>query len=78
MRINEFKLKDGFKYLFGQTVHEFVFNERMQKALHLLTETKMEIKKISDACGYKSYSHFSAAFKRKFGYYASNIKHKAL
>jgi AraC-like DNA-binding protein len=63
----ETMLKAGFKSLFGTTVFGYLFDYRMDKALHLLTRTAMNIAEISEQSGYEYQSHFTAAFKRKFG-----------
>ncbi|PSL45679.1 AraC-like DNA-binding protein [Chitinophaga niastensis] len=72
--INEFKLKKGFKQLFGATVFDFLLNARMEKAYLLLTETDMLIKEITMITGYKNVSNFTAAFKKKYGYPPGRFK----
>lgn len=66
--INEFKLKLGFRQVFNTTVFGMLFEERMQQATQLLSETQMSIEEIAIRTGYKSHSNFTAAFKKKFGY----------
>jgi AraC family transcriptional activator of pyochelin receptor len=60
-------LKTGFKSLFGTTVFGYLFDYRMNKARQLLTGTGMNITEISEQSGYTYQSHFTTAFKRKFG-----------
>ncbi|MBT1697929.1 AraC family transcriptional regulator [Fulvivirgaceae bacterium PWU4] len=72
--INDFKLKQGFKQIYGTTVFGLVHEERMQKALTLLRETNMSILDISMLTGYKNASNFTAAFRKRFGYPPSDLK----
>lgn len=65
--INDYKLKKGFKQLFGNTIFKYLENERMQKAMALLIETDLSISEIAFILGY-SYAHFSGTFKKNFGF----------
>lgn len=64
---NVCKLKTGFKALFGTTVFEYLFDYRMELACKYLLDTELSIQEIADRIGYEYHSHFSTAFKRKFG-----------
>lgn len=66
--MNEFKLKRGFKKLFGIPVYGFFLEERMKKAKGLLTGGNLPVSEIASLIGYKNVSSFSAAFKKRFGY----------
>jgi AraC family transcriptional activator of pyochelin receptor len=72
--INDFKLKNGFKQMYGTTVFGLLLEERMKKARALLQDSDMTIQEISTMTGYKNLSNFTAAFKRKFGYPPSAMK----
>jgi AraC-like DNA-binding protein len=65
--INEFKLKQGFKETFQNTVFGYLSDYKLLKAKELLTESGTDIKNISDQLGYSSVQHFSTAFTKKFG-----------
>ncbi len=65
--INEKKLKQGFKIVFNTTVYGYLFEYKMKLARHLLKNTRLSILKIASQCGYQYPSHFSTAFKRRFG-----------
>lgn len=67
MGINDFKLKKGFRELFGTTVFNFIREQRLAKAKHLLSIGRMNVTEVSLAVGYQNPSRFAAAFKRKFG-----------
>jgi len=71
---NDFKLKKGFKQLFGNTVFGYINDVRMQKSHILLQEGKHSIASISYLMGYKYPHHFAKAFKKKFGYTPKNVK----
>lgn len=64
--LNERQLKDGFRRLFGSTVHAYLLRVRMAtagamlEAGHSVTETAL-------ATGFSSLSHFSRAFKAAKG-----------
>lgn len=65
--INDFKLKKGFKELFGTTVFGYLKDIRMQEAKRLLLEKNIAIAEISMLCGYKFVQNFTKAFKQEFG-----------
>ena len=65
--INEFKLKKGFKLLFGTPVHAYLITMRMENALNLLREGH-QVSQVCEAVGYRSLSYFVQAFKKRFGH----------
>lgn len=65
--INDFKLKKGFKKIYGTTVYDFLVDARMEKAKVLLLETDTSINEIAFITGYKNLSSFITAFKKKMG-----------
>ncbi|HYF03169.1 MAG TPA: AraC family transcriptional regulator [Patescibacteria group bacterium] len=65
--INEFKLKNGFKEIFGTTVFGYLSDYRLDQAKFIITEGKKSATDIAFELGYSSLQHFSAAFKKKFG-----------
>lgn len=66
--LNNFKLKKGFKEIFGKTVFEHITSIRMENAKQLLLDGRNSISEVSYISGYKNPQHFTAAFKRQFGY----------
>jgi AraC-like DNA-binding protein len=62
---NTFKLKNGFKELFNNTVFGYLNEMRLDQASTLLREG-MPIKEVADRTGYSSVQHFSTAFRKKF------------
>jgi AraC family transcriptional activator of pyochelin receptor len=65
--VNEFKLKNGFRELFGNGVYEYLRLERMHEARELLQNATRSIKQIAAQTGYKSVNSFIKAFKKEFG-----------
>lgn len=65
---NEFKLKKGFKELFGVTVFDYLLKIRMERARQFLMETSKPITEIAYLTGYSSHSSFTNAFTKHFGY----------
>ncbi len=72
--MNQTKLKNGFKELFGNTIFGYLRDLQMEKARQLLLDEKMYVNEVSDQVGYKHPQHFAAAFKRKFGILPSELK----
>lgn len=64
---NEFKLKIGFKSMFGTTVYAYLTDFRMNEARKLLSNRQLHVKDVSHRIGYANPSHFIAAYKKKFG-----------
>lgn len=64
---NECTLKRAFKYEFGTTVFQYLFDYRMNLAVRYLLDTSLPICDIGTLLGYDYQSHFCTAFKRKFG-----------
>ncbi|GAA4317075.1 hypothetical protein GCM10023149_14450 [Mucilaginibacter gynuensis] len=71
--LNDFKLKKGFKKLFGYTVFGYLTEIRMNKAYLLLQEGKT-VSQVAEAVGYKNSQHFTVAFKKKFKVLPSKMK----
>lgn len=65
--LNEYKIKTGFKQLFGLPVHAYVVDKRMEFARDLLDGGKLKVGEIAARVGYTNTSHFIAAFRKKFG-----------
>jgi AraC-like DNA-binding protein len=74
--VNQTKLKEGFKTVFGDTVFGYLQEIRMNNARHYLTDTSLSIQEISLLSGYQNVSNFSIAFKRIFGYPPTKLRLK--
>ena len=67
MGTNEYKLKYGFKQLYGTTIFRFLIKERLRKARTLIQHSTLTIKQVIQMTGFKSKTHFSRAFMDKYG-----------
>lgn len=65
--LNDYKLKSGFRQVFGTTVFGYLQACRMEQAKHLLVERQLSIAAIAHAVGYASQSRFCHAFKQRYG-----------
>ncbi len=72
--LNDFKLKRGFKELFGTTVFNYLNDLRMDYSKKLILDEKKSISETAFILGYSEPQHFSAAFKKRFGYRPSELK----
>lgn len=65
--LNDRKLKEGFRQLFGTTVFGYLHVYRMEQARQLLQRNEITIEGVANAVGFRDRSYFAAAFRRKFG-----------
>jgi AraC-like DNA-binding protein len=72
--LNDFKLKKGFKELFGTTVFSYLNELKMDYAKRLILDEKKTIYEVAMTLGYSEPHHFYAAFKRRFGYSPGELK----
>lgn len=66
VKLNDYKLKQGFRQIFGTTVFGCLSQHRMKKARQLLAQ-QQPISAVAIAVGYASPTTFSGAFKREVG-----------
>ncbi|MFC6100632.1 helix-turn-helix transcriptional regulator [Olivibacter domesticus] len=71
--LNDFKLKKGFKQLFGSTVFDYFIQCRMEYARKVLLDTRITIAEIAYSLGYSDPYNFSKAFRKHFGYLPSQL-----
>ncbi len=65
--LNSFKLKNGFKEVFGTTVYGFLTAKRMEKARDMLSSGKYSVSDAAWDLGYTNVSHFIELFRRQYG-----------
>jgi len=65
--LNDFKLKKGFKEMYGTTVFGYLREKRLEKAFYLLQNGTMNVMEVANAVGYSNPSHFAEVFKAKYG-----------
>jgi AraC-like DNA-binding protein len=66
--LNEYKLKNGFKALFGKPVYTYLLDKRMEHARLLLEKRKFHVYEVAEMAGYSDSSSFSKAFFKRYGY----------
>jgi AraC family transcriptional activator of pyochelin receptor len=65
--LNDFKLKQGFRQVFGTTVFGYLRDYRLEQAHLLLLEGQLSVQQVARAIGYTHSGYFAKAFKQKFG-----------
>lgn len=67
-----------FKQYTGTSLKEFMTRTRLERAVHLLTETSMNVEQVAETLGYSDIYFFSKQFKQHYGtppsHYRSKIK----
>ena len=64
--LNVFKLEEGFKDIFNQTIHQYRIDLRLSFARKLLDETDLTIAEIAYKSGFDSRDGFARCFRRRF------------
>lgn len=67
IRLNEFKLKNGFKSLFGIAPYTFSLKIRMQKAQELLQTGEYNVSEVAKEVGFPYVQNFTKSFIKEFG-----------
>ncbi|MEN5235072.1 AraC family transcriptional regulator [Sphingobacterium faecium] len=75
--MNRRKLMQGFKELFGTTIHVYITEMKMEEARRLLLEEDKYVNEVADYIGYKNPQHFISAFKKKFGISPGKLKNRS-
>lgn len=65
--LNVYKLKFGFKFLFGQPVFQYLKEARLRYAARQITMETKPMSQIAYEAGFATPSHFSDAFKKFYG-----------
>jgi len=74
--MNRRKLMQGFKELFGTTIHVYITEMKMLEARRLLLDEDKYVNEVADDIGYKNPQHFISAFKKKFGISPGKLKNR--
>jgi AraC family transcriptional regulator len=65
--LSEYYLCRSFKQSMGVSLHQYVIQQRVERAKHLLKRRDLTIAHIAQECGFSSHSHLSQQFKRYVG-----------
>jgi AraC-like DNA-binding protein len=72
--LNEFKLKAGFRTLFGTSVFGYLRTQRMEQARRLLVGRDLSVTEVAARVGYANPSKFAEAFRKQFGVPPSAVR----
>lgn len=67
INISEVYLRKLFNRYYKTTPKQYLLNQRMQRAMHLLLNTTLSITAITQECGFSNLYHFCRAFKQRTG-----------
>lgn len=73
---NERKIKDGFRELYKTSIYKFYNEQRLKKAQLLVMQTQLPLQEIASSCGFNTYTNFSTAFKKYYGYAPIMLRQK--
>ena len=59
--------KSCFRSCYGQPIHSWLLDRRMEHAAELLEHTKMPILQVAQSVGYTGVSQFNVAFRQRYG-----------
>lgn len=65
-----------FKSMTNQTISQYVHDQRMKRAIYLLTESQLSIQEVAEFLGYRDLSYFYRIFKRIIGSPPSDFLHE--
>ncbi len=79
-RIAPTSFKECFREIYGESVHAYLLNRRMERAAELLRTTQLPVFQIAESVGYSSASQFGVEFKRRYSLsplsYRKNVREK--
>lgn len=70
------RLNADFTAKYGQSIYTFVTDHRLAQAHAILLSDPIPMKTLAMRLGYSHVNHFSAAFKKKFGYPPGSLKRR--
>lgn len=65
--LSPFHFARAFKAATGAAPHQFVLERRFARAREWLATSTLSVAQVGEGSGFKSASHFSSAFRRRFG-----------
>lgn len=71
---NEFKLKRGFKEIFGTSPYAYHLQHKLEIARSFILDTELTISEIAYKVGYSDPAHLSNAFRRQYGISPSDLR----
>jgi len=74
VRLDEAKLKAGFRAHFGLPVYGYLRQQRLEEAHRLLRQGRYNVTEVAARVGYQNPSKFAAAFRVRFGVSPSQVR----
>jgi AraC-like DNA-binding protein len=71
---NEYKLKRGFKEVFGTTPYAYHLEHKLELARSYILDTDLTIAEIAYEVGYSDPAHLTNAFRKQYGIPPSNLR----
>ena len=71
---NEFKLKRGFKAVFGTTPYAYHLQHKLERARSYILDTDLTIAEIAYKVGYSDPAHLTNAFRKQYGIPPSGLR----
>lgn len=72
--LSEYHFLRMFKQSTGYTPHQYVINQRIERARELLKKSEMSITEIAYLLGFSTPAHFTHHFRRKTGFTPSDLR----
>ena len=66
-QISPTAFKSGFRSLYGQPVHNWLLEKRLETSTRLLLSSSMTVLQIAQEVGYESVGQFNVVFRRQYG-----------
>ncbi|MCG9873216.1 MAG: helix-turn-helix transcriptional regulator [Leptospiraceae bacterium] len=73
VNLNEYKIKVGFKKVYGMPPYSMLQDVKLNFAKKLLLQGDKTVTEVAISVGYTNFSKFSSAFKKKFGLNPSKV-----
>ena len=67
-----------FRRSTGETPHQFVLRQRVERAKEMLREAEMRVLDVAVACGFKTQQHFARVFRRICGASPTEYRYEVL
>lgn len=72
--LSEYHFAHMFKQSMNMPPHQYVLQQRLNRAHHAVTHSTRSLTEIAFECGFSSAGHFSTRFKQQFGYTPSQLR----
>ena len=73
---NRRRLNEAFQSLCGQPVFGWLREERLRLAYNLVSQSNTAFSQISDTLGYSTHTNFTKAFRSRYGFTPSQVRHQ--